>query len=176
MAKRSRPALPPLLVDAMFALRHSQQTFGERFGASRKTVGRWQSGRSVPAYDTVESIAREVHPIDPTLAEQLMASQGETLVSAGIVAPPPIVSPSTEIVPPSPPPIPARYAIDTVLCAAAEAMGTTPQAVRAAVQAAFTRAHEIGYGVEAVLEGFAPTPAPKTAGRVSKEGSAGRKG
>jgi hypothetical protein len=52
--------------------------------------------------------------------------------------------------------IPAHALVDSIVCAAAEAMGLPPQALRPALRAAFSRAEEIGISVQAVLGVLAP--------------------
>ena len=136
------------LTAAQFALHLSQETLGVRFGASRKTVGRWESGQATPSFRTLEEIARAVYPIDAPLAAKLLASEGETLESVGIVGPAPPEQPPR-------PPLAPMFAVDTVVCAAAEAMSAAPQSVRPAVLAAFERAKAIGLSVEQVVSGLA---------------------
>jgi hypothetical protein len=51
--------------------------------------------------------------------------------------------------------------VDAVVCAAAEAMSLSPQAVRPAVLAAFARARDAGLTLDAVVEVLAPPPTPE---------------
>jgi hypothetical protein len=52
--------------------------------------------------------------------------------------------------------------LDSVVCAAAEAMSMAPQALRPALLAAFVRAKEAGMTVEGVIAGLTPPAlAPK---------------
>jgi len=51
--------------------------------------------------------------------------------------------------------------LDSVVCAAAEAMGVAPQAARPAVLAAFARAKEAGMTMEGVIAGLAPAKAKR---------------
>jgi hypothetical protein len=52
--------------------------------------------------------------------------------------------------------------VDAVVCVAAEAMALSPQAVRPAVLAAFTRARDVGISAEAVVAALAPAPPVQT--------------
>jgi hypothetical protein len=87
-----------------------------------------------------------IHPIDPRLAAEIATEGGSSLEQLGIVRPPPPL-PSPAPPPPAPDP---KYIVDTVVCAAAEAMQLMPDAIRPALRAAFRRARLAGLSVEAV--------------------------
>ena len=89
----------------------------------------------------------------PNLAAQLAQSVGESLVSLGVVkpAPPPVVASAPGV--PSPPPV--EDVVDSIVCAAADAMNVLPRDVRPALLAAFTRARRLGLGIEAVESALA---------------------
>jgi hypothetical protein len=83
-----------------------------------------------------------VYPRDPDLAARLAASQLATLEQFGIAPPPTAAAPPGQAA--------ERRDIDSLLCAAADAMNGPPRAVRPIVTAAFVRARDMGLTVEAV--------------------------
>jgi hypothetical protein len=90
-----------------------------------------------------------VHPHDADLAVELAMTLGQTLESLGVVPPPPLPPPPA---PPAPPPTPSAAIVDSVVCAAAEAMELTPGDVRLGLHAAFARAQELGLSVGGVVD------------------------
>jgi hypothetical protein len=54
--------------------------------------------------------------------------------------------------------VPATVLLDSVVCAAAEAMTLAPQTLRPALVAAFARAKEAGLTLDAMIEGLTPRP------------------
>ena len=101
-----------------------------------------------PSY-AMEALARHVFAVDPKLAAEIAESAGTTLAALGLgVAPPP---PPPVLAPPAPRALPASV-VDSVVCAAAEAMDRMPREVRPALMAAFARARELELSVEQVLE------------------------
>jgi len=58
--------------------------------------------------------------------------------------------------------------VDSVVCAAAEAMSLSPQAIRPAVLAAFARARDAGLSLDAVVDVLAPPPPPTPEATPSK--------
>jgi transcriptional regulator with XRE-family HTH domain len=148
-----------LVVLAQRALGMSQGNLADLVQSSRRTISRWTSGGSMPSPAALQAIARAVHATDAELAAQLAAESGETLESLGIVqpAPPPVVFA------PAPPPLPrhlppARLMVESVVCAAAEAMQTTPSAVRDVLRTAFARARGLGMTIEEVDDALSPAP------------------
>jgi len=75
--------------------------------------------------------------------------------------------------PPPPPPIAAVLLVDAVVCAAAEAMSLSPQAIRPAVLAAFTRARDAGLTLDAVVAVLAPPSTPEKAAPLNGKGGKG---
>jgi transcriptional regulator with XRE-family HTH domain len=134
-------------------LRMTQGEFGEALGVSKRTAHRWEAAGGQPSLSQVVTAARLVHPLDATLAAELAAAASETLESLGLVQ---------RATPPAPaPPLPSRVVVQAVVCAAAEALGVAPGAVRGAVLAAFTCARELRLSVEEVEGALAPEPETK---------------
>jgi hypothetical protein len=132
----------------------SQGDFGVLMGSSRRSGQRWETGRATPSHSQMCRMAAMVHPANPDLAAQLAQSVGESLVSLGVVkpAPPPVVASAPVRVPPPPP---VEDVVDSIVCAAADAMNVLPRDVRPALLAAFTRARRLGLGIEAVESALA---------------------
>jgi hypothetical protein len=168
MAHRS---FPRLLVDTQFALKTSQAGLAKIARCSRRTVLRWQHGRGTPHRDAVVALLYAVHPVNPALAAELAAASGTTLGAAGIVeALPPVTLPPPPPAPPPPPPLlPARPAavhlVDSVVCAAADAVGMLPHAVRPILLAAFERAAAVELSSAEVVAALRGEPPKKTAGK-----------
>jgi len=140
----------PLLVRAAIALGLTQEGLGELLGASRRTVQRWQAGRTSPEVREFKELARHVYAADAQLAAEIAVACHETLESLGLVAPkPPVVA-----VVDAPPPRPSPLVVDAVVCAAADAVGGTPASVRAVLLAAFERAAARGLTAEEGVAGL----------------------
>ena len=139
----------------------SQRTLGDLLGISRRTVQRWDAGRSHPSPFDLQKLAHAVHPKDPSLAAKLAKAAGTTLEALGLARVPPASQPSpAPPAGPSPPALPAlttRHLVDIVVCAAAEALDVPPPAVRPVLLAAFRKAREVGLKVEDV-EGALDAP------------------
>jgi transcriptional regulator with XRE-family HTH domain len=146
----------PLLTHAQHALGGTQTTLGELVGVTRRTVWRWQSGQSFPPVPSLETIARKVHPVDPALAERLAAAAGATLEGLGIVAPKPAHKPD-----PLADPARRRVYVDSVVCAAAEAVDLPPGVVRRALAIALSRARETGVSLDGLADALSPHAAQK---------------
>jgi hypothetical protein len=140
------------------ALGVSQEGLGRMVGVSRRTAQRWTS-HGTPSSALID-LARVVHPRNPALAGEIVATLGTTLEAAGIVAPAPPPPPAA-----TPPPV-ANGTVDAVVCAAAEAMEMMPNEVRPGLYAAFARAQEIGLSVDFIERALrlklaaAPEPSP----------------
>jgi hypothetical protein len=149
-----------VLFKAQRALGKSQGELGLLLGASHRTGQRWGSGASIPSAERVETLARHVFPVDASLAAELATEAGTTLENLGLVARPA----------PPPPPFtpPADRVVDSVVCAASEAMDVMPRAIRPALLAAFTRARELGLSVEAVERSLRGNVAPAQAADAPK--------
>jgi hypothetical protein len=132
----------------------SQGDFGELMGSSRRTGQRWETGRAEPTPGQVCKMAGMVYPTDPDLAAQLAAAAGTTLVALGLVKPP---APPPPPPAPLPPPPPVEDVVDSIVCAAADAMSVLPRDVRPALLAAFTRARRLGIGIDAVEKALGKT-------------------
>jgi len=129
-----------LIVQCRMALGLTQKELGDIVGSTKRTVQRWEGSGALLTPSQVEALARALCPVRPDLAEQIAAVAGTTLDNLGI-------APPTDASPPSP-----SDAIDSVVRAAAGAMGVTPDAIRPAVAAAFERACDAGLDVQAVAE------------------------
>jgi hypothetical protein len=139
------------------ALGVSYRGLAALLGSSLRTCQRWGAGESTPTADRFAQLAGHVHAHDPALAAEIAAVAGATLESLGIVKPAPPPVPAAAAPPPAPPP---AQLVENVLYAAAETMDVSPRAIRAAVAAAFARAHQLGLDVAAV-DGVLTPPAGK---------------
>jgi hypothetical protein len=138
----------------------TQKGLARLLGCSSRTVIRYYQRGGVLLPGAYERLATACHPHDPAFAAELAALAGKTLVELGLEPPPP---------PPPPPPprlvaTSSRHIVDSVVCAAAEAMQTTPQAIRPALKAAFQRAMALGMGAEEVLRGMGDEAAAECPG------------
>lgn len=185
MAKNVIKGVPALLGDARRALSMNQEQFAAAIGSSKRTVQRWETSRSTVYGHDLAKIAALVYPRDADLAAEIAAAAGGTLESLGIVAPPPPPAPlpaaqaAAPAMPPPPPPMPRHLAVDSIVCAASEALGTLPGAVRGVLLAAFRRSRELGLScdeVERALEDALRSqaaPAPKAKGDPAAAASPG---
>ena len=142
-----------LLTRARQALGMTQEQFGTTLGASKRTAQRWDAGQAVPLPEDLHKLARLVCPIDRALAAQIAKETGETLEGLGIVPAPP---------PPAPPPRatpPTHLMVESVVCAAAEALETKPAAARDALRAAVRRARAMGLTVDEIDDALSPKAA-----------------
>jgi transcriptional regulator with XRE-family HTH domain len=146
---------PALLVKATSAMGMTQRQLGEAVGVSRRTVVRWHTGQSGPSINEWRSLAVAAYAKDPALAQEIATEIGETLVSLGVEAP------AAPIAVPARPAPSLADLVDSVVCAAAEAIGATPQAVRPALLAAFDRTASVGLTLDDVRGVL--TPPAKTA-------------
>jgi hypothetical protein len=118
----------------------SQEAFGDILGRSKRTIQRWEDRGTGLVPSEVVALARAPTPVRPDLATQIAASPDSTLEQPGIV---PLAAPTTSA---------TSDPIDSIVDAAAEAVGATPDAIRPAVEAAFVRAHELGLDVQTVVD------------------------
>jgi transcriptional regulator with XRE-family HTH domain len=135
--------IQPTLMRLQQTLRLNQKELAKLLGCSSRTVIRYYRGSGVLLPSTYQRLARAVHPHDPAFAAELAASAGQTLVSLGL-----------EPAAPARPAPTARHLVDSVVCAAAEAMQASPHAMRPALVAAFERAIALGMTAEDVLRGM----------------------
>jgi len=148
------PGSLALVVRASHTLRFSQRELAKLLGVSRRTITRLFKSSAVPYSSYLHTLARAVHAEDPSLAAELAAEGGQTLEGLDIVrpAPPPL---------PAPPKLPpVRLMVDSVVCAAADAMQTPPAGMREALRAAFARARGLGLTIEEIDDALSPAPAP----------------
>ena len=158
---RSRPLL---LVLSRELLNLNQERLAKLVGSSKRSVQRWENARSVPMEWHVHTLADAVRPHDAQIAAELDAWAPRPPPPAPPPPPPmpavvaPVVPEAKPVVvvPPPPPLIPLKVLVDSVVCAAAEAMGLLPNAVRPALLAAFARAHEARLTPEEAVSVLAP--------------------
>jgi len=136
-------SVPELFLRVRTALHLSQQKLGDLIGSSRRTILRAEQRGKIVLPTTWETLARATHPRDRALAAELAAAAGHTLVSLGLEGPPAPVGLPTALS--------SKYLVDSIVCAAAEAMQTPPHAMRPALTAAFERAVALGMTAEDVL-------------------------
>lgn len=148
-----------LMARVRLALGRSQRSLGELVGVSRRTVIRWEQRGAILGPRVWEILARECYPRDRNLAAQCAAYARQTLQSLGLERPAPPPPPAP---PPRPPPSPAHMG-DSVVCAAAEAMQLTPQAMRPGVVAALERIVALAMTAEEALAAMSPAKTEKTA-------------
>jgi hypothetical protein len=150
-----------LLVRACQVLGMTQKELGEALDASHSTAHRWIADRATPSVPQVRKLTALVYPHDKQLAAELAAAASATLEGLGLVQPPAPPPPP----PAPPPPLPTELVVDSLVCAAAEALDVPPRTVRAAIFAAFDRARRLRLTVDdvAVALGPPPTVAPPPA-------------
>ena len=152
--------VPLLLVLSRETLHLNQAGLADLVGSSLRSVQRWETRRATPYAWELHRLADAVRPHNAGLASQIdewaprPAPPAPPVIASAPVLPAAALSPP----PPLPPAIPAGVLVDSVVCAAAEAMSLSPQAVRPAVLAAFARARDAGLTLEAVVGVLAPTP------------------
>lgn len=127
-----------LIVECQMALGISQTELGALVGKNRRTISRWQDRGATLLPSEAEALARALRPKRPDLADEVLALA---------VRPPP-----AEPAPPASPQV-----IEAILGAAAKAAGSTPEAVRPVVIAAFVMARELGGDVRSVAAGLVPS-------------------
>jgi hypothetical protein len=171
--------IPALLVEARRQLGLTQGDFAGRIGTSKRTLARIVNGQAVAYGWILRDAARLIFPLDRAIAEALATAGQATLISLDLERPPPpppppepppAPSPAPVVVaappPPEPPPPPPRrtpsiaHLVDSVVCAAAEAMGVTPQTIRPALRAAFARAVEVDLKPEELHAGMVAAAVP----------------
>lgn len=146
--------VPQLFLRARAALFLTQVELARLLGASRRTGQRWDSDKSTPSPQQLQTLAKHIYPVDPQLAAEIAQATDTTLVALGLAPPPPPAN--------APPPPPVASIVDSVVCAAAEAIDVVPRAVRPALLAAFSRARELQLTIEVVEKALLGKPAPKS--------------
>ncbi|HEY3822598.1 MAG TPA: hypothetical protein VGL81_35780 [Polyangiaceae bacterium] len=137
----------PILVRLQSTLRLEQKDLAKLLGCSSRTISRNARAGSHLLTGRHATLAATVYPHDREFAAELAAMAGKTLAGLGIEAPP-NRGPTT------------KHLVDSIVCAAAEAMQTPPSLMRPALVAAFERAIALGMRAEDVLRGMAPPPGP----------------
>jgi transcriptional regulator with XRE-family HTH domain len=128
-----------LLIHCQIALGLSQEELGELLDRTKRTIQRWQDSGFQPTADQAETLANALRPVRPDLAEQVLELGRKAAILAG--GPPPARPATAEV-------------IDAILQAAADAGGTSPDAIRPAVTAALLKADEMGVEVTAIVAGL----------------------
>ena len=155
----------PLVSRAQLALGLNQKELGELLGASLRTAQRWAAGQASLDSEQIKQLAVAVHPRDPELATGLAAAALETLESLGLGRP------GAHDTLPAGPPVPADltpYLVDSVVCAAAEALAVSPSVARGALAAALERAKATRLTIDDMLAVLSPPKRAKASasGRV----------
>jgi hypothetical protein len=173
--------VPLLLVLSRETLHLNQLGLAQVLGSSLRTVQRYEARRATPAVWELHRLADAVRPHDVDLASQIDEWAPRPAASAAPATVSTVVEPTAPPVPPAPPPapapppVPAGVLVDSVVCAAAEAMALSPQATRPAVLAAFARARDAGLTLDAVVAVLAP-PTPVEPEAAPSKGKAGKGG
>jgi hypothetical protein len=125
-----------LLVHCQIALGLTQEELGDLLGRNRRTIQRWQERGFELMADQAETLAHALQAVRPDLAEQVLELGRKAAIAAGMTPP---TRPATADV------------IDAILRAAADAGGTSPEAIRPAISAALLKAEEAGVEVRAIV-------------------------
>jgi len=102
----------------------------------------------------------KLYPVDPALAAEVAEAGETTLIALGLEKPPT--------------PLPPDRIVDSVVCAAADAMEALPRLVRPGLLAAVVRARELGIGLETIEAALTPPESaapPREAPRSRSRGS-----
>ena len=129
-----------------------QGDFAALIGVSRRTVQRWDASGGVPSAGQIVKLARAVHPHDRALSARLARGAGTSLEELGIE---PVASAPAD-----------AHMVDSITCAAADAMNMVPEAVRPALRAAFERARDLRMSPADVAAALAQTDTHARAKRV----------
>jgi hypothetical protein len=138
-----------LFVRATLAL-GGQKYVGEVLGVSRRTVNRW-GPKSAMTPGNARLLAVALAPTKFALAAELATFAGTTLRDLGVVvkgmeSPAPAAATSD--------PATKRHLVQSVLCAAAEALDASPRAARPVVLAAFAQTIAAKLTLEDVVTGL----------------------
>lgn len=125
-----------LLVRCQMALGLTQEELADLLGRNKRTIQRWQESGFEPVADQAETLANALQPVRADLAEQVRELGKKAAAVAGVTPP---ARPATPEV------------IDAILRAAADAGGTSPEAIRPAITAALLKAEEAGVEVRAIV-------------------------
>jgi len=144
----------------------NQEKLADLLGSSLRTVQRWEARRATPYAWDLHKLADAVRPHDPALAAEVDEWAPRPQPPPPQTAPP-VFETAPLPLPPPPSPVTAAILVDSVVCAAAEAMGLAPQALRPAVLAAFVRARDAGLTGDGVIAVLSP-PAPQAPAAKAK--------
>jgi DNA-binding XRE family transcriptional regulator len=120
-----------LLMEARHTLVWHQGDLAQLWGVSRRTIQRWDAGRGSPDPAQIGALARLVHPKSAELAARLARAAGASLEALGL---------KPELTPYAPL---TTHMVDSITCAAADAMNIVPEALRPGLRAAFERARDL---------------------------------
>jgi transcriptional regulator with XRE-family HTH domain len=134
---------PELVVQCRLALQLTQQQFGDMVGCTKRTIQRWEERGALVLVGQAHAIAVALRGSHPELAQQVAASMDMTLDQLAAYQPDSGASPRMD-------------PIESIVYAAAEAMGITPDVARPGVAAAFERARELDVTVYTVANRLAP--------------------
>jgi hypothetical protein len=153
LTPQDRSQVAALLTKVGITLGMPHAELGKYLGVSRRSYSRWALEGTYLLPRQGSELAALAYPHDPSLAAELAAVVGETLVSLGLeLAPPPPPAP-VPVAEPSRamPGVDAVTRMNAVVCAAAEAIDASPRTVRPALLAALRCAREVGLTVESML-------------------------
>lgn len=125
-----------LIVHCQLALGLTQAELGEIVGVHKRTIQRWQDGQPSLLPDQAEKLAAALRPVRPDLAEEVL-ELGRRFAARTGMAPPTLPATAEEI--------------EEVVRAAAEAGGTSTDAVRPVIRAAFAKAKQLGLEVVEIV-------------------------
>ncbi len=133
-------ATASLLVECRIALNLTQEAFGNIIARTKRSIQRYEEHGVTLMPSEVAALARALSRVRPDLAAQIATLSDTTLEQLGIDPAAVANAPATS------------DPIDSIVRAAAEAIGMTPDAICPALAAAFVRAHEIGLDVQTVAD------------------------
>jgi transcriptional regulator with XRE-family HTH domain len=136
-------ALGETLLRVQRALNLNQKELARLIGCSSRTIIRYYQRGGALAPATYAELATACHPHDVALAAHLAQQAGKTLASLGLVGSSPVSAGASALSP--------KHLVDSIVCAAAEAMQAPPHTMRPALTAAFERAIALGMTAEDVL-------------------------
>ncbi len=138
-------AVAPLVHEACRQLSLNQKGLAELLGVTPRTLQRNTFNAGLSGHVHYAALVRALHPHNPELAEQIATTGGYSLAALGIHPPRPAA-------PSAPPPVqPTRAHVDSVLNAAADALGMVPKDAKPIVAAIFARVQELHVDVGALL-------------------------
>ena len=136
-------ALGETLLRVQSALNLNQKELARLIGCSSRTIIRYYKRGGALAPATYAELATACHPHDVALAAHLAQQAGKTLASLGLQGASAVSVRGATLT--------AKHLVDSIVCAAAEAMQTPPHTMRPALTAAFERAIALGMTAEDVL-------------------------